>query len=354
MNDAQFSVPILFLIFNRQDTAQQVFDQIKQRKPAKLYVSADGPRPERVGEDILCRETRDIVKQIDWECELHTHFLDKNIGCGKAICSAISWIFETEDEAIILEDDCLPHPDFFVFCKEMLQKYRNNTPVMLISGESLNSRADRYNESYHFSRGAWIWGWATWKRAWESFDIAISDWPQNYFHVLHDTYYDAVPEYREYMMYNLDRVYQLEKPDVWAIQWTYAVTKNAGLCIVPSTNLISNIGLLGVHSFGDTTILFRETKALTPKILIHPDAIEPNHILDKLHFLEHVQFGSKYYYGLKVSAWLRKLGLFPRFRKYHPLALGWWLKTKKYKQGPERSKCILKDGWEKEPLSLDK
>lgn len=326
MSEELFQTPVLFLIFNRKDTAQQVFDQIKKVKPAKLYVSADGPRPNKPGEDLLCQETRDIIKQVDWDCELHTRFLDENLGCGQAISSAVSWIFETEKEAIILEDDCLPNTDFFPFCRKMLIQYRDTPEVMLISGESLRSQKIATKESYHFSRGVWIWGWATWKRAWRSFDLSISDWPTGYFQILNDKYFDEVPEYREFMMYNLDRVYLLKKPDVWAIQWTYAVTKKNGLCVVPSTNLISNIGLVGVHSFGEKDLLFRDTKSLNSEDIIHPQKVVPDRYLDRIHFLEYVQEGTKYYYGLKVAGWLRKLRLFPRFKKYHPLNIGWKLK----------------------------
>ena len=111
-------VPVLFLIFNRPDTTKQVFDAIRKARPKRLYVAADAPRVEKEGEAALCQQTRAIIKQVDWDCEVQTLFREENLGCQKAISSAIDWFFEHEEMGIILEDDCLPSPSLFSFCSD--------------------------------------------------------------------------------------------------------------------------------------------------------------------------------------------------------------------------------------------
>ena len=127
---------ILFLIFNRPDTTQRVFNEIRRVKPTKLFVAADGPRKNKEGETERCQAARDIINQVDWDCDLHKLFRDKNLGCKMAVSSAINWFFENVEEGIILEDDCLPHPTFFRFCQELLGKYRDDERVMVISGDN--------------------------------------------------------------------------------------------------------------------------------------------------------------------------------------------------------------------------
>ena len=129
-------IPILFVIFNRFDTAKQVFERIKEVQPSKLYIAADGPRENKVGESEKCQQVRDLVKLIDWNCEVKTLFRDKNLGCAKAVSGAISWLFENEEMGIILEDDCLPHLDFFPYCKELLEKYKDDVREQIKEGEA--------------------------------------------------------------------------------------------------------------------------------------------------------------------------------------------------------------------------
>lgn len=128
--------PILLLIFNRPDTTQEVFDAIKQAKPKRLFIAADGPRGEKPGEFEKCQAARKIVEQVDWECDFQGLFRENNLGCKKAVSSSISWFFDKVDEGIILEDDCLPDPSFFQFCEELLKHYRNNPKIMHISGNN--------------------------------------------------------------------------------------------------------------------------------------------------------------------------------------------------------------------------
>ena len=159
--------PVALLIFNRPDTTERVFNAVAKARPSKLLVVADGPRDSRPGEAARCEQTRAIIKRVDWDCEVITNFADRNMGCKLRVSSGIDWIFEQVEEAIILEDDCLPDPSFFRFCDEMLERYRDNERVGMVSGGNLQFGRHRGTGSYYFSKYTHIWGWASWRRAWK-------------------------------------------------------------------------------------------------------------------------------------------------------------------------------------------
>ena len=158
--EKEFSIPILFLVFNRPETTALVFQEIRKVRPQQLFVAADGPRPDRTGEAEKCAEVKKIVAAVDWPCEVKTLFRDNNLGCRVAVSSAINWFFENVEEGIILEDDCLPHPDFFRFCNELLDYYRNDERIMHIGGNNFQFVNKYGKSSYYFSHYAHIWGWA--------------------------------------------------------------------------------------------------------------------------------------------------------------------------------------------------
>ena len=170
--------PILFLVFNRPDVTQRVFDAIRQARPPKLYIAADGPRKNKVGEVERCALVQEIVSQVDWPCEVSKLIRQENLGCKIAISSAIDWFFSKEPEGIILEDDCLPHPDFFPYCDELLERYRNNERVGMISGDNFQNGIKRGDGDYYFSQFCHIWGWASWARAWKKYDANLAQWPK--------------------------------------------------------------------------------------------------------------------------------------------------------------------------------
>ncbi len=169
-----FETPILFIVFNRPDTTQQVFNVIKRIKPKYLFVAADGPRPDVPADIEKCKRTRLIVEQVDWDCEIKTLFRDQNKGCGRGPAEAITWFFEYVDEGIILEDDCVPHIEFFKFIPLMLEKYRNESRIFLIIGTNFLGEWRPKKHSYFFSLFAHTWGWATWKRAWKLYDFELN------------------------------------------------------------------------------------------------------------------------------------------------------------------------------------
>ncbi|MDJ1482171.1 nucleotide-diphospho-sugar transferase [Cytophagaceae bacterium YF14B1] len=245
-----FNTPILFLVFNRPDLAQQVFECIRQIKPKELYIAADGPRENRDDDVLKCAQTREIIKQVDWECEVHTLFREKNLGCKKAVSSAINWFFENVEAGIILEDDTLPDLSFFTFCEKMLNRYRDDERVMMISGYNTSEKWKAELQSYHFSYFGGIWGWASWRRAWQYYDVNISSWgePENK-QLLKEAYFSPEQFKSREAMYN--DLYN-GVIDTWDLQWTYCRLMNSGLSIIPSINLVKNIGFRsdGTHTTG--------------------------------------------------------------------------------------------------------
>lgn len=235
--------PVLLVIFNRPDTTKMVFDAIRQARPPRLYIAADGPRP-GVEDDITkCAEARKIVSDIDWNCEVKTLFRDTNLNCGLGPSSAFTWFFEQEEEGIILEDDCLPSSSFFLFCQELLERYRHDTRIMHIGGNNfLNGWQHDPDYSYYFSRSGHIWGWATWRRAWKLYDFEI-------------TLYEKIRRkgyFNTFFLSPLEKFYRLKKFDLtvakrgrldwWDYQWDFARYIHSGLAIVPQQNLVKNLG----------------------------------------------------------------------------------------------------------------
>ncbi|MBB4803681.1 hypothetical protein HNP37_003756 [Flavobacterium nitrogenifigens] len=245
--------PVLFLVFNRLDTTIQVFESIRQAKPPKLYIAADGARESVKDETDKVNQVRDYVTaNIDWDCEVKTLFREKNLGCKIAVSSAIDWFFENEEMGIIVEDDCLPTLSFFWFCEKMLNEHRNDERIMMISGTNyfLDIR-DTINNDYFYSRHFTIWGWATWRRAWGKYDVKMQTWRK-----------EVQPEDlkfvsdRMYVVKHFEKMFDLiynNTLNTWDIQWVYTCLFNYGLCLTPSINMIHNIGVDGTHTTGDVT-----------------------------------------------------------------------------------------------------
>jgi hypothetical protein len=236
------NTPVAFFIFNRPDTTAQVFAEIAKAKPSKLFVIADGPRPDRPGEAEKCAAARAVIDRADWACEVHKNYSDVNLGCGRRVATGLDWVFEHVEAAIILEDDCLPHQIFFRFCKELLERYRDDERVMMIGGTNslFGQRQSPY--SYHFSRIGTTWGWATWRRAWRHYDIEMKLWP-----ALRDTPLlpDILqfPEAVEYCRNVYDKAHAgVDHVNTWDHQWSFACWAQNGLVILPNTNLVSNLG----------------------------------------------------------------------------------------------------------------
>jgi hypothetical protein len=281
------SPPVAFIIFNRPHYAREVFAAIRAARPSRLYVIADGPRPEKPTDGDACTEARALVEGVDWPCTVHRNFAPTNLGAGRRIASGLAWVFEQEPEAIVLEDDFVPHPDFFRFCAEMLARYRDDERVATIAGANFLAHQQSFpeTEDYFFSRYYSIAGWATWRRAWRGFDYDVRRWPEfKQRGWLRQVYPD--PYVAHYFDYAWEQCSRGERPDVWDFQWMFACAASGGLCVVPRVNLTTHIGVVGTHSTQASPNDHLPRQALYEKgrPLRHPEFILPNPRYDEPFF----------------------------------------------------------------------
>ncbi len=235
------TTPVVLIIFNRPQFTARVFEEIRRARPSKLLVVADGPRADRAGEMAKCAEARRVIDGVDWPCEVLRNYSETNMGCSRRPATGLDWVFGEVEEAIILEDDCMPHPTFFRYCAEMLEKYREDERIFHISGNHFGSKGEKNPYSYYFSRYPYCWGWATWRRAWKHFDLGIKIWPTiRDGHWLNDFLEDKYLARR--FTREFESIYTGETKTVWDYQFGLASWINSGLSIHPRANLISNIG----------------------------------------------------------------------------------------------------------------
>jgi hypothetical protein len=281
-------VAVLFLVFNRPDTTAKVFDAIRASRPTRLYVASDGPRKDRLGEVQTVERVRSLATQVDWPCEVKTLFRDKNLGCKVAVSSAISWFFDQEPEGIVLEDDCLPGPDFFQYCVELLGRYREDERVGLICGTSLcDIRAQSIcwgGEDYLYTRYPSVWGWASWRRVWKHYDVTMASWAarrEDVSALTHNSKLNAINASL------FDRV-SAGKIDTWDYQVSYLLWTTNRLAVAPRFNLIENIGFGVDATHTKTAGIVAERATLGQQRLTWP-LLAPPTILPNIfyqHYLE--------------------------------------------------------------------
>ncbi|MDX1416596.1 MAG: hypothetical protein R3293_20520 [Candidatus Promineifilaceae bacterium] len=291
--------PILFLAFNRPDTTHKVFNVIRQVKPPRLYAAVDGPRLNTVGEVEKVSQVRDLIQNsIDWNCEVKTLYRNNNLGCRRAVSSAITWFFEHEEEGIVLEDDCLPNPTFFRFCQELLHKYRFDSRVMMISGNNFQYSRKRTNYSYYFSRYSHIWGWATWRRAWKLYDKDLSYWRE----LQQGDYLADIFRGDEYAIPSWEKIFRTVYAgniDTWDYIWTLSSWMQNGLSITPNLNLVSNIGfgINATHTKADAGVQANMTSHAMEFPLNHPPFVIRDTRADSFterHILKHTVLQRRY------------------------------------------------------------
>lgn len=246
---------VLFLVFNRLDTTERVFAAIREAKPPRLYIAADGPRPTKAGETEKVQAVRDhVLNNIDWPCEVKTLFREKNLGCKHGVAGGITWFFENEEKGIILEDDVLPLPSFFYYCEELLERYKDNASIAMISGCNFITTHYEPASSYFFSKHNHIWGWAAWRRSWKYYDVSMVQWPawKNLGSLRGLS--DGSRLFCLYWVNIFDKV-SAGKIDTWDYQWTFACWRTGGLSVLPKSNLVSNLGFDRVdatHTTGES------------------------------------------------------------------------------------------------------
>lgn len=308
-----FNTPILFLIFNRPETTAKNFENIRKQQPKFLFIAADGPRQNKPNDIELCAATRNVVSNIDWDCEVKTLFRDNNLGCGVAPAEAITWFFDNVEQGIILEDDIDTDPSFFTFCEEMLNYYKNDDKVMHISGSYFFTGwpTEPTNASYYFTRQIHGWGWATWKRAWQYYDYDMKAWPTA----------NSVEQLKSYYGDNYlfwERLFSgthHKGNDIWDYQWMFTVYNRNGLSINPTANLTKNIGFCAdaTHTI-DANSIYTKIKLESIAHIIHPANMDINVENDTLYYKHYLEFDIALELQKTKLSWKLK-NLFKRLKK---------------------------------------
>lgn len=271
--------PVTYIIFNRPRHTRETFAAIRAQRPAKLFIIADGPRPGHPTDAERCKEVRRIVEQIDWACDVQRNYAEQNLGCKRRVTTGLDWVFSHVEQAIVIEDDVLPHPDFYGYCEALLDRYKNDERVMMITGCNFQDGLRRGHAAYYFSKYNHVWGWASWRRAWQKNDPTLSFWPawKN-----SDAWCKHTPDRieRRYWSNILDRMYRNEI-DTWDYSWMASVWYHDGLTATPNVNLVSNIGFGpdGTHTVTDVDEAGHPVHPLGP--LTHPEFVVQDREADR-------------------------------------------------------------------------
>lgn len=286
-----YSTPVLFLIFARPETTKKVFERIRAIKPQKLYVAADGPRKNNLDEIQRSKDAKHIIDSIDWPCEVKKLYRDDNLGCMFAVSDAISWFFDNEEYGVILEDDCLPDLSFFLFCEELLLKYRDDNRIGHIGGSCFFPTFMNNEYSYNFTTIPEIWGWASWRRVWKNYDANFSYYKKYNKTKWSDLIYLNLRE-KIYFSSFLPDVLS-KKINTWDVQYYFMLRLQQQLCISPVVNLVSNIGLaseLATHTKTSKDKMYRSNSEMNFP-LSHPLCFLRNKYVDcktiKSHFFSY-------------------------------------------------------------------
>jgi len=281
---------VLLIAWRRPDTIEAVINSLRVANPERVYVACDGPNPARAGEAEMVKLTRSVVeKAIDWPCKVEELYSEINLGCRLGVSTAINWFFDQEEEGIILEDDIVVHEDFFNYCANLLNHYRNDTRVWAISADNFQDGQWRGSGSYYFSHNPHCWGWASWRRAWRHYDLNLTTWPEfrdsgAMVHLFSNT------AERQFWWNIWERLYRDGQPDTWDYQWSYTVMVNGGLVALPNTNLASNIGFnkQATHTLSHVSTLANlPTQPLGE--IVHPRHVLRNTDADDYFVFKHVQ-----------------------------------------------------------------
>lgn len=296
------TIPVLIIAYRRADTTRKVLESVRRARPRSLYLACNAPHPDRPAELAQCKEVRSLFDELDWQCDQHRLFRDEHLCAKDSISSAISWFFEHETQGIILEDDCVPSPSFFQFCDELLQRFSDDQRVGMISGDNFQFGRLRGNASYYFSRYCHIWGWATWRDRWATYDPDMHLWPAYRQRLLREL---ENPLQRAYWgtIFDLTHAGAI---DTWDYQWLFSNWINHRVSVMPQANMVSNIG------FGEqahhTKKLTRAANVASQSLsfpLIHPDVLLPDRDADRYTFNDHYSpgLGSIARYALRTIGW---------------------------------------------------
>ena len=299
---AGFEVPVLLLGFNRPEECRQVILSLRDIGAKKVYFSVDGPRLNSAADIPKVEMVRQLKNLFDWGCELHVRFLSENLGCKLAISSGVSWFFENVDEGIILEDDCLPNKDFYYFCERMLDKYRYSDDVMHISGTSYLPSDIGYPNNHYFSALHDVWGWATWKRAWDYFSIDIEYPDKTSEEKLLNNYFESTKVANWFHQYLEDS--KSPTCTLWSTYWSYALITRNALCVAPIVNLVRNIGFEreATHGTDKSFQLYNTFPLKSLPELPDPSEIKVSRELDRarFHLIKKTDPSLKFLGGIRI------------------------------------------------------
>lgn len=279
------STPVAYIVFNRPQHTEQSFAALRNQRVPRLFIIADGPRPGHPTDAQRCAEVRAIVEQVDWPCEVHRHYTNSNLGLKQRVSSGLDWVFSEVERAIVLEDDCVAHPDFFTFCDTLLERYAEDERVWVVTGNNFQNGRIRGDASYYFSKYNHCWGWATWRRAWQYYRGDLPFWPQ-----WQDTadWLQKMPDKveRRYWSAIFDQV-KAGLIDSWAYPWSASVWHGGGLTATPNVNLVSNIGFGpdATHTITATEQDGKPTQSLGA--VTHPMQVEQDRLADRYVFDHH-------------------------------------------------------------------
>ncbi len=268
--------PVLVVLFNRPQVAAQLIAALRRAQPAQLFVVADGPRNDHANDIELCRQTRAVLDQVDWPCEIRRHFHEHNLGLQTTMVDGIDWFFSQVESGVILEDDCLVHPDFFALARDLLDRYRDEPRVMSISALNMAPADSIGSSSYFFASAGHIWGWATWRRAWEGYDIELASWP-----TVRDRFDAHAAPLQRALGVKFQAAHSGAK-NTWARAWHFHVASHDGLVAIPTVNLVKNIGLGpdATHTTSSRHVLANLPVGDLPRPIVHPELVEVNGAYD--------------------------------------------------------------------------
>ena len=261
--------PVVLIIFNRPQHTANVLDSLRIARPERLFVVADGPRKDDAGDSKSCAQARELIKNVDWPCIVEKNYSDENLGLQRRVITGLDWVFQQVEEAIILEDDCLPGEDFLGFCSELLERHRHSPRVWAVSGDNFQGGQVRGEASYYFSKYFHCWGWATWRRVWSQFRPEIEFWPELRSSMQWKQLHKSLEE-QEHWEWIYDRV-RLGDIKSWAFPFMLNMWRAEGLCILPQVNLVTNRGFdgSGTNSMGPSSA--RDLRRGKLGALVHSD-----------------------------------------------------------------------------------
>ena len=252
----QCTAPVAMVFFNRPEQFQKIFEEVRKAQPTKLFLIQDGPRKNHPSDEVLIQSCRKIAENVDWECEVHRNYSDENLGCGTRVSSGLTWAFTYVDRLIIFEDDTLPSQSWFSFCEVILERYKSDERIGMITGVNHLGQYNKHKSSYFFATCGSIAGWATWKRVWDDYDYTLEDVDDDYLcAILEKSYY---PRWRAKQFMTLMKNLRKKaltgiKQNSWSGPWGFISWCNSRLIIVPSINMITNIGLTPGATNGGTS-----------------------------------------------------------------------------------------------------